>query len=78
MKERNENIRKSLLLAFSSSVNKFNRTFHYTRSEGGGDSGPFRYYRYRIAPDPGILNLIDILKLSSKKFYRQKKKSTSR
>ena len=78
MKERNENIRKSLLLAFSSSVNKFNRTFHYTRSEGGGDSGPFRYYRYRIAPDPGILNLIDIFETKFKKVLQAKKKSTSR
>ena len=52
-KEPDENIQKSLLLAFSSSLNKFNRTFHYTKSEGGGDSAPFRYYRYRIAPDPG-------------------------
>ena len=54
------NIKNSLLLAFSSSINKFNRTFHYTNSDGGGDGGPFRYYRYRIAPDPGELNLMDI------------------
>ncbi|MCX6122679.1 MAG: type I restriction enzyme HsdR N-terminal domain-containing protein [Ignavibacteriales bacterium] len=60
LKEKDKDIRKSLLLAFSSSVNKFNLTFHYTKSEGGGDSGPFRYYRYRMAPDPGELELIDI------------------
>lgn len=71
-KEKNENIQRSLLLAFSSSVNKFNRTFHYTRSEGGGDSGPFRYYRYRIAPDPGILNLIDIFETKFKKVLQAK------
>ncbi|MFY7786519.1 MAG: DNA methyltransferase, partial [Thermoflexibacteraceae bacterium] len=46
LKEKDTAIRKSLLLAFSSSVNKFNKTFHYTKSEGGGDSAIFRYYRY--------------------------------
>ena len=50
IKEKNDNVKNSLLLAFSSSVNKHNLTFHYTKSDGGGDSGAFRYYRYRIAP----------------------------
>lgn len=71
-KEKNENIKISLLLAFSSSVNKFNKTFHYTRSDGGGDSAPFRYYRYRIAPDPGQLNLLDIFETKFKKVYAAK------
>lgn len=72
-KEKDDNIRNSLLLAFSSSVNKFNRTFHYTKSEGGGDSAPFRYYRYRIAPDPGELDLIDIFETKFKKVLAAKK-----
>lgn len=72
-KEKDTSIRNSLLLAFSSSVNKFNRTFHYTKSIGGGDSGPFRYYRYRIAPDPGILNLMDIFETKFKKVFAAKK-----
>ncbi|MEZ5082863.1 MAG: hypothetical protein R2750_05380 [Bacteroidales bacterium] len=61
MKVKNENIRNSLLLSFSSSVNKFNRTFHYTVSKGGGggDSAAFRYYRYRIAPRTSIKSLGD-------------------
>ncbi|NCU32912.1 MAG: DNA methylase, partial [Candidatus Moranbacteria bacterium] len=36
--QKDNNIRNSLLLAFSSSVNKHNLTFHYTKSDGGGDS----------------------------------------
>jgi len=71
-KEKNDNIKTSLLLAFSSSINKFNRTFHYTKSEGGGDSAPFRYYRYRIAPDPGQLDLMDIFETKFKKVYAAK------
>lgn len=59
-KEPDPDIKNLLLLAFSSTVNKFNLTFHYTESPGGGDSAPFRYYRYRLAPRPGKLNLIDI------------------
>lgn len=71
-KESNENLKNSLLLAFSSSVNKFNKTFHYTKSEGGGDSGPFRYYRYRIAPNPGELDLLNIFETKFKKVYAAK------
>jgi hypothetical protein len=61
------------MIAFSSSVNKFNRTFHYTKSDGGGDSAPFRYYRYRIAPDPGVLNLMNIFETKFKKVINAKK-----
>ena len=72
-KEKNENVKKCLLLAFSSSLNKFNLTFHYTKTEGGGDSSIFRYYRYRIAPDPGKLNLFDIFETKFKKVFEAKK-----
>ncbi len=72
-KEKNENVRNCLLLSFSSSLNKFNLTFHYTKTEGGGDSSIFRYYRYRIAPDPGKLNLFDIFETKFKKVFEAKK-----
>jgi 16S rRNA G966 N2-methylase RsmD len=77
-KEKEENIRNSLLLAFSSSVNKFNKTFHYTKSEGGGDSGPFRYYRYRIAPSPGKLELMNIFETKFQKIFSAKKEIESK
>ena len=35
-KERDEAVRSQLMLAFSSSLNKYNLTFHYTRAGGGG------------------------------------------
>lgn len=73
LKQKNENIKNSLLLAFSSSVNKHNLTFHYTKSDGGGDSGAFRYYRYRIAPEPGEMPLIQIFETKYKKVLSAKK-----
>lgn len=72
-KQKNENIRNSLLLAFSSTVNKHNLTFHYTKSDGGGDSGAFRYYRYRIAHDPGKMPLMQIFETKYKKVLSAKK-----
>ncbi|MCC5944398.1 MAG: type I restriction enzyme HsdR N-terminal domain-containing protein [Bernardetiaceae bacterium] len=71
--EKDINIQKTLLLAFSSSVNKFNQTFHYTKSTGGGDSAVFRYYRYRIAPKPGDLELMHIFETKIKKVINAKK-----
>ena len=73
LNESNINIRKSLLLAFSSSVNKFNLTFHYTKTDGGGDSAIFRYYRYRIAPQPDHLDLIGIFETKLKKVINAKR-----
>ncbi len=70
--EKNEDIKKALLLAFSSSINKFNLTFHYTKTDGGGDSAVFRYYRYRIAPQPDQLDLIKIFETKIKKVINAK------
>jgi DNA modification methylase len=66
-------IRDSLLLCFSSALNKFNLTFHYTRSGGGGDSGMFRYYRYRIAPQPGQNALSSIFRTKFSKLLAAKR-----
>lgn len=67
------NVQKSLLLAFSSSVNKHNLTFHYTKTDGGGDSAVFRYYRYRIATEPDSLDLWGIFETKFKKVVNAKK-----
>jgi len=72
-KEKNKDVKKVLLLVFSSSLNKHNLTFHYTRSTGGGDSAVFRYYRYRIAPKPGTMPLLHIFKTKYQKIYAAKK-----
>jgi len=66
-------IKNTLLLAFSSSVNKLNQTFHYTKTTGGGDSGVFRYYRYRIAPKPADLEVFKVFKGKLSKILNAKK-----
>lgn len=56
---------RTLLLMFSGLLNKINRTFHASegRSEGRGDSGMFKYYRYRIAPKPSDLDVLKYFQL---------------
>ncbi|MDQ1266276.1 MAG: hypothetical protein QG635_1428, partial [Bacteroidota bacterium] len=51
-KQKGNNVKKSLMLAFSSTINKINKTYHNSTyaSENAGNSGPMLYYRYRIAP----------------------------
>jgi hypothetical protein len=72
-KQDDKNIRNALLLAFSSTINKHNLTFHYTKSAGGGDSAVFRYYRYRIAPYPGDMPLMQIFETKYKNVSAAKK-----
>ncbi len=56
---------RTLLLMFSGLLNKINRTFHASkgRSQGRGDSGMFKYYRYRIAPEPSDLDVLKYFRL---------------
>lgn len=65
-------IKNTLMLAFSSLVTKINLTYHYS-SSGGGDSGVFRYYRYRIAPDPAIEDVIKSYDIKVKNVIAAKK-----
>ncbi len=60
-KEKNKDIQNSLLLAFSSTINKINLTYHHSTyaSKNAGDSGMFKYYRYRIAPSEVPLDTLD-------------------
>ncbi|HEY5122513.1 MAG TPA: DNA methyltransferase [Ignavibacteria bacterium] len=60
LKEKEENIKNSLLLAFSSTLNKINLTYHHSTyaSENAGNSGPMLYYRYRLAPSYVDLSVI--------------------
>jgi len=48
LKEKNKNIRNSLLLMFSGLVTRHNLTFHDSE-KGKGNTAAFQYYRYRIA-----------------------------
>ncbi len=65
----NVNIRSSLLLCFSSTLTKINRTYHNSKSrdENSGNAAMFAYYRYRIAKDEVDL---DIMATFTTKFNR--------
>lgn len=72
--ETDENIRKSLLVSFSSTITKTNRTYHNSgqRIENAGDSAPFRYYRYRIAVSEVDLNVWNSFETKFKKLLNAK------
>jgi DNA modification methylase len=75
-KEKDENIRKSLLLMLSGLITKHNLTYHtssYVKMPGGGDCGPFRYYRYRLAPKPVPIEVKKYFDLRYKKVAAAKK-----
>ena len=75
MKVRDKQIRGTLLLMFSGALNKLNLTYHASagRSAGRGDSAIFKYYRYRIAPEPGVLNVMDVMNGRFKKVIKAKR-----
>lgn len=73
-KIRDGNLRTVLLLAFSGTVSKINRTYHPSTSRGdtGGDNSAFRYYRYRIAPEEVELDPVDTFLTKIKKIVAAK------
>lgn len=75
LKQQNENVRNTLLLMFSGLVTKVNLTYHSSssRGDGGGDAAAFRYYRYRIAPEPVDISVIHFFELRYKKVKEAKK-----
>lgn len=72
---RSERIRGTLLLMFSGLLNKINLTYHASsvRAEGGGDSDAFRYYRYRLAPKPASLDIMEYFQSRYRKVIAAKK-----
>jgi len=71
-KEKDKNIRDTLLLVFSGMVTRINLTYHTTSKQqgtnvSGGDASAFRYYRYRIAPSPREIDFIKYLDIRYKK-----------
>jgi hypothetical protein len=75
IQEKNKNIKKCLLLSFSSTITKINLTYHNSeqRNENAGDCAVFRYYRYRLAPDRVDLNLFNSFETKIKKLINAKK-----
>ena len=70
-REKDQNIKESLLLAFSSTLTVSNLTTHAGES-GGPNSGAFAYYRYRIAHHPADLSIIKSFEAKFKKVYAAK------
>lgn len=72
LKQKDENVRKTLLLMFSGLVTRMNLTSHYSGG-GGVDTAAFRYYRYRFAPEPVETNVMKFFELRFKKVLEAKK-----
>ncbi|MDR1450838.1 MAG: type I restriction enzyme HsdR N-terminal domain-containing protein [Helicobacteraceae bacterium] len=83
LKQKNENIKASLLLAFSGVITRANLTYHIsTAIEAGtgfgGDASAMRYYRYRIAPDPKDIDIMRYFRLRYKKVCEAKREISVR
>jgi hypothetical protein len=63
------------MLMFSGLLNQINLTYHASgeRSAGRGDSAMFRYYRYRIAPKPSMLEILPRFELRFQRVMNAKK-----
>lgn len=66
------NMRYSLLLAFYNTITLINLTYHNTPS-GGPASAITRYYRYRIAPKPDYLNIVETFRGKIQRVIKGKK-----
>ena len=75
LKQKDESIRKTLMLMFSGLLTKINRTYHQSsdRSEGRGNASAFAYYRYRLAPRPVELEVMKYFEIRLKKIIEAKK-----
>ncbi|HTO17142.1 MAG TPA: DNA methyltransferase [Edaphocola sp.] len=75
MRVKDLNIQQSLLLAFSSTITKINRTYHPSSSRGdnAGDCAAFRYYRYRLAKKEVDLDVMDSFSHKFKRLVNAKK-----
>lgn len=76
VREKDDNIRNSLLLMFSGLITKVNLTYHTSQvatQDGQGDAAAFRYYRYRIAPTPKDVDVMKYFALRYKKVMSAKK-----
>ncbi|GAB1370434.1 hypothetical protein MASR1M45_04950 [Candidatus Kapaibacterium sp.] len=75
LKQEDKNVRNSLLLAFSSTITKINRTYHNssTRDENSGNAAAFAYYRYRLAKVEIELDVIRTFEVKIKRLITAKK-----
>ncbi len=68
---RKRNMRYSLMLGFYNTLSMCNLTFHET-PRGGGVSGIYAYYRYRIAPNPAKHQIANIFRGKIKRVLKGK------
>ncbi|MCL2132356.1 MAG: type I restriction enzyme HsdR N-terminal domain-containing protein [Lentimicrobiaceae bacterium] len=78
LKQKNKNIRDSLLLMFSGLVSRVNLTYHTGRSAkgdsvAGANAAAFQYYRYRMAPKPTEIDTMKFFELRYKRVLAAKK-----
>lgn len=78
LKQKDKNLKSTLLLAFSGVITRVNLTYHVSKSVKassgfGGDASAFRYYRYRIAPYPTEVDVMECFKLRCKAIADAKK-----
>ena len=75
LKQKDDGLRKTLMLMFSGLLTKINLTYHQSsdRSDGRGNASAFAYYRYRIAPRPVELNVMKYYEIRLKKILEAKK-----
>ena len=73
-KQKDDNIKKTLMLMFSGLLTKINLTYHQSsdRSEGRGNASAFAYYRYRLAPRPVELDVMKYFEIRLKKLIDAK------
>jgi DNA modification methylase len=74
-KQKDLHIKNNLLLVFSASLYKLNRTYQTPKSisAGGGNSGIFAYYRYRIALESANESVIGVFEQRFNKIVEAKK-----
>jgi DNA modification methylase len=70
-----DGVRGTVMLMFSGLLNKINLTYHTSSKQtiGQGDSGIFKYYRYRIAPKPIELDILHYFQSRYDKVVKAKK-----
>ncbi|PZU99953.1 MAG: DNA methylase [Pseudanabaena sp.] len=76
LKQKNQNIRNSLLLMFSGLLTKANNTYHTGNTatrDGQGNASAFQYYRYRIAPKPKDVDIMTYFQLRFDKITNAKR-----
>ncbi|MCK8623697.1 DNA methyltransferase [Prevotella sp. E13-27] len=74
LKQKDENVKKTLMLMFSGLVTKINLTYHQSdgRSEGRGNASAFAYYRYRLAKQPVELDVMKYFEIRLRKVIEAK------